>query len=186
MSKNERNRISLGGVAALVFGLAGIASPQSNSNVPTVVLNVSVTQSISITVGVAQVNFNVVPGATANGTPTVPVTTTWVLDPALTSDVRLYGYFDSASAAVSDGAGSDIPASAFKGRFNGGTYAAFSGTGPFGAAGASLELYSESIRNSNRARTRNDTLDIQIDLTAFPSQSPGNYTGTLRLQAQAI
>ena len=131
-------------------------------------------------------DFTLLPGTAVTGTPTVPITTSWNLNPGLTSDVTLYAYFDSSTAGLTDGGGNDIPSSNVLGKVNAGAFTAITGTGPFGAAGASLQVFTEAVSGGNKIKTRNDNLDVRIDLTSQPNLPAGDYTGTLRLQAQAL
>ena len=59
-----------------------------------------------------------------------------------------------------------------------------SSVGAVGINGASLTLFTETITGINKQWTRNDVLDIRINLTG--STAPiGSYSGTLKLQAIA-
>jgi hypothetical protein len=99
--------------------------------------------------------------------------------------VSLYAYFDSSTVALTDGT-DNIPSADVLGSVNSGAFTALTSTGPFGAAGASLLLFTEAISGVNKIKTRNDTLDVRVDLTGLPSLPAGTYTGTMRIQAQAL
>jgi len=79
-----------------------------------------------------------------------------------------------------------IPASVIFGQVPTGlptSYTAFTQAGPFGAAGASLQLITTgSLLSLGGSRT--DTLSLKIDLTSLPQLPAATYTGTLYLQAQ--
>lgn len=168
-------------VSLVVFPFRALA--QVNSNVGNVTLSASVQDSISVSPGVGTVNFSLLPGAAVTGTPTVPITTSWNLKPAGGPTVRLYAYFDSSTVALTDGT-DNIPSADVLGNFNSGGFTALTQVGP--VAGASLLLFTEAIGGGNKIKTRTDNLDVQIDLTGLPSLPAGTYTGTMRIQAQAL
>ena len=170
-------------VSLVVFPFRALA--QVNSNVGNVTLSASVQDSISVSPAVGTVNFALLPGAAVTGTPTVPITTSWNLKPAGGPTVSLYAYFDSSTAALTDGT-DNIPSADVLGSVNSGAFTALTSTGPFGAAGASLLLFTEVIGGANKIKTRSDNLDVRIDLTGLPSLPAGTYTGTMRIQAQAL
>lgn len=171
---------------ALAFLFALPIQAQVLSNVGNVTINAVVPQSLTVSVAPGIVAATVTPGAAATATPTVVVTTSWNLNPGLTGTVELFGYFDVPVQALSDGSGSNIPSSAVLASFNSGAFAAFTQTNVVGPAGGSLLFFTESITGLNKIKTRNDSMDLQIDLTAFPSQPAADYTGTLHLQARAL
>ncbi|MGH9782568.1 MAG: hypothetical protein ACRD88_00135 [Terriglobia bacterium] len=180
-----------GGTAAAFLSLLalapGAAQAQFNSNLGNVALNAVVQQSISVSVSAAAVNFNLVAGTgpTAGG-PTLTVTTNWSLNPGGGPTLSLYGYFASSTAALTNGAGSNIPSANVLSSVNAGAPVGFTGSGPFGAAGGSRQIFSQGITAANKSGTRNDTLDLFINLTAQPNLPAGSYTGVLSLQAQAL
>jgi len=165
--------------------LPGNGQAQTNSNAVSVTLNAVVAQYIGITVSAPAVNFNLVPGTGPTaGAPVLTMTTTWSLTGGPT--MSLWGSFANAATALADGGGNNIPSSNVLGSVNGGGAAAFTGTGPFGGAGAGLQIYSQVITAPTATGTRNDTLALSINLTTQPGLPSGAYTGTLSLQAQAI
>lgn len=170
--------------AAMLLALATPARAQKNSNFFTVNLQANATESLSVTAAPALVNFTLVPtgGVSAGGVP-VSITTSWVLQPGRTT-VFLYGYFFSAPAALTDGAGDNIASARVLGSFNGGAFAAFNANSPF-AAGSSLQLFSLRILGFNKNSQRTDNLGLEIDTTGqlLPA---GIYSGLLVIQAQAI
>ena len=172
-------------VLGILTMLPGTSQAQTNSNVANVALNAVVSQSIAVSVSAAAVNFNLVPGTgPTTGAPSLTVTTNWSLNGNPT--MSLWGYFTSAAAALTDGAGNNIPTANVLGSVNAGGAVAFTATGPFGAAAASNQIYSVGITAATRTGTRNDTLDMSINLTSLPNLPAGTYTGTLSLQAQAL
>jgi hypothetical protein len=155
---------------------------QVNSNTVSITLNASLAETLTVAATPATVTFTLVAGGTAVGTPTVAVTTTWVLGSR--TNVNLFGYFATTTAALTGG-GNNIPTSEVLGQLNGGGYSAFTATGALGPAGAGLDLFTQSITSANKSANRSDTLGLEINLTSQPQLPAGSYTGTLTLQAQA-
>jgi hypothetical protein len=170
-------------VSLVVFPFRALA--QVNSNVGNVILNANVSDSVSVTPGVGTVNFTLLPGAAVTGAPQVPIATSWNVNPGHVGSMKLYAYFDSSTVALTDGT-DNIPSADVLGSVNSGGFTALTQTGPFGAAGASLLLFTEAIGGANKIKTRNDTLDVRVDLTGLPLLPAGTYTGTMRIQAQAL
>ena len=178
-------------ILAVLVNFAGKALASSlNSNSPTVALNATLGESLTVSSTVSTVNFTLVSGTTVAGSAAVPITTSWVLLPTRTS-VALYGFFSSSTAALTNGLAtpSNIPSSDVLGQVTTGsptTFTAFSQTNSgFGAASASLLLFNQSVSygGANFVSTRTDNLNLEINT---PSTLPaGTYTGTLTLQAQA-
>jgi hypothetical protein len=172
-------------VSLVVFPFTVSAQAPLNSNVGNVTLSASVHTSFSVSLGVGTVNFALLPGTAVTGAPTVPITTSWSLNPGLIGSVKLYAYFDSSTVALTDGT-DNIPSADVLGRVSPGAFTAFTQAGPFGAAGASLLLFTQAISGTNKVDSRTDNLDVRIDLTGLPSLPAGDYTGTMRIQAQAL
>lgn len=173
-----------------VFFLPVKASAQVLSALSNVSLNANLVESLAVSLpGVTTVNFTLVAGAAASGDSSVLITTTWVLR-ANRGTVKLVGYFDTTNALTDAGppAASIDVANVF-GQVTTGTPTTFTAFTQsvigIGTAGASLELFSETITGVNKNKTRTDTLDLQIDLTTAPQQPAGTYTGTLRIRAIA-
>jgi hypothetical protein len=173
------------GAAAFLFLLlpGPSANAQINSNIAGVTLGATLNSSLSVFASPNAVNFALVPNGVANGSTAVTVTTIWALHPSIGA-VTLYAYFTSATAALSNGAGADIASSRVAGSPNGGAFAAFTGSSPFGA-GSSITLATWRILGNNRNGTRQDTLSLQIDTTGL-SLPAGTYSGVLHIQAQAL
>ncbi len=170
-------------VAAWAVCCAPGAQAQANSNPGTVNLLAVVNPQITVVASPGTVNFALVPNGTANGDLPVTVTTSWALRPNI-GFLALWGSFASAPAALSNGFGNSIPSSRVLGSVNGGAFAPFTGLSPFGF-GTSRLIFLERILGNNRNGTRNDTLNLQININGLPLP-PGTYTGILRLQAVAI
>jgi hypothetical protein len=181
----------IGGMTGALLVLLGMApraaQAQFNSNLGNVTLNALVQDYIAVNVNVAAVNFFLVPGTGPTaGAPVVTVTTTWNMNPGNKPTLSLYGYFASSAAALTSGAGNNIPSANVLASVNGGAPAAFLQSGPFGAAGASLQIFSLVISGLNKNGTRNDTLNLLINLTSQPNLPAGVYSGVLNLQARAL
>jgi hypothetical protein len=168
-------------VALVLF--PSLASAQLNSNIAGVNLNAVLTTSLTLSATPGSVNFTLVPSGVANGSGTVAVTTTWTLSPSVGA-VTVWAYFSSAPAALTDGAGSNIPSSSILGSPNGGAFAAFTGVSPF-AAGSSLQIFTVRILGNNRNGTRVDNLDLRINTTGL-NLPAGTYSGVMHIQAQAL
>lgn len=193
MSTRIKNSLFVAAAVVAVMSLqvtAHAAPAPLNSNAPTVALNATLGESLSLSTTVSTVSFTLTDGQTVAGSAAVPITTNWVLNPSRTS-VKLYGFFASSTAALTDGLTTPdlIPSADVLGQVTTGaptTFSAFSQTASgFGAASASLLLYNQAISNSapNFVGNRTDNLNLEI---ATPATLPaGTYTGTLTLQAQA-
>ena len=193
MVQINRSRLSSAvalALAALIAVPLHAKAASLNSNAPTVSLSATLSEALTVSTTVSAVNFNLVNGQTVLGSASVPITTNWVLLPSRTS-VKLYGFFASSTAALTDGYTTPdlIPAANVLGQVATGaptTYTAFTQTNSgFGAASASLLLYSQAISgsSSNFVGTRTDNLALEISTpAALPA---GTYTGTLTIQAQA-
>jgi hypothetical protein len=159
------------------------------SNTPSVTLNATLAESLTIAATPSSVNFTLVAGGTATASAPVVITTTWVLAQGR-ANVVLDGYFASATAALASGAPvSNIPSSAVYGLMSTGTpttYTAFTQTAALGTAGAGLTLFTQPLTALNRAAFRADSLSLQINLTSLPQLPSASYTGALILAAQAL
>lgn len=168
-------------MSALSFGQA------LNSGAQPIALNATLGESLTLNLSGAAVNFALTGGSAANpGSTTITATTAWVLKPGRTA-VTVDAYFASAAAALTDGAGNNIPSSAFFISNNGGASTALVNTVAFGAANAGLRLANVAITAANRSSNRTDLMAYNINLTGgtLPQLPAGTYTGTLNIQAQA-
>jgi hypothetical protein len=98
--------------------------------------------------------------------------------------VKTYAYFTSAAAALTDGAGDNIPSTNVSGSVNGGAFGAFTGASPFAAA-SSVTISTIRILGNNKSGNQSDTLNMRINTTGL-NLPAGNYTGVLTIQAQAL
>jgi hypothetical protein len=159
------------------------AHAQLNSNIAGVNLAANVTTSLKITASPGTVNFALPPNGTANGSATITVNTSWTLN-FLIGTVKTYAYFTSPVAALTDGAGDNIPPSSVSGSVNGGAFGAFTGATPF-SGGSGMQLSSTFIFLFNLVGNRTDTLNMRINTTGL-NLPAANYTGVLTIQAQAL
>lgn len=167
---------------------ATFASAQAqNSGAQAVALNATIPESLRLSLSANALNFSLAAGSAANpGNVTITATTAWVLRPGRAA-VGLYAYFTNPAAALSDGAGNNIPSSAFRISSNGRPFRTLTRTVQFGALRAGLRLVNTVITSLNRSGTRTDVMAFNIDLSTgtLPQLPAGVYTGTLNIQAQA-
>jgi len=182
-------RISWAVMAGLALSLSSsVTFAQAlNSSAQTIALNANLAESLTVSLSAASVNFTLSPGSATNaGSAGVTATTAWTLAPGRTS-VGVYAYFASAAAALTDGAGDNIPSSAFYISNNGGAAAALTNTVAYGGANAGLKLGTTAITSANRSANRTDAMTFNINLTGgtLPQLPANTYAGTLNIQAQA-
>lgn len=169
-------------LAAMLLSVSPLRA-QLSSNPSAVSLQAVLTTSLTLSASPGLVTFNLVPGGQANASGPINLTTSWVLRPNV-GDVTMYAFFTSPAAALTDGAGNNIPSANVLGSPDGSAFVPFTGTSPF-AVGSSLVIFTERILGNNRSKTRNDTLDLRIDTSGLALPA-GTYTGVLRIQAQAL
>jgi hypothetical protein len=169
----------------IVFAL-GAQAQVLNSGASTISLNAVLSDSITVSLSSNAVNFTLTQASGSNpGSTSVTATTTWLLRPNVGS-LKLYAFFASSAAALTDGTGNNIPSSDFQISDNGGAFNALTNTVPFGGANAGLQLSSTPILGNNRKGARTDVMNFNINLVPLPNLPAGTYTGTLTIQAQAI
>ena len=182
-------------MSMLLLGMTVAASAQ-NSNQANVSMSATLQESITVSLSGANVNFTLASGNASNpGDTTIDATTDWVLKPGRTK-LELDAYFDSSSAAlVHQGTYPggqtpiDIPSSAVEvsmtsvlGNF---PLTPVSNSVAFGAAGAGLQLFNQTINGANKTGSRTVTLGFNINLGSLTQLPADTYNGTLRIQAQA-
>jgi hypothetical protein len=168
----------------LILLLAGTpARAQLNSNIAGVNLAANLTTSLTVTASPGLVNFVLVPSGTSTGSTTVSINTSWTLSPSVGA-VTTYAYFTSAAAALTDGAGDNIPSSSVAGSVNGGAFTAFTGVSPFAAA-SSVTISVIRILGNNKSGNQTNTLNMRINTTGL-NLPAANYTGVLTIRAQAL
>jgi hypothetical protein len=174
----------------LALGLAVLAGRSQaqvlNSGAKTITLQAVLTDSITVSLSGNAVNFNLAPGSANNpGSLGITATTSWTLKPSV-GNLNLYAFFSSSAAALTDGAGDNIPSADFLISDNAGPFTALTNTVPFGGANAGLQVSSIKIIGTNKSGSRTDLMNFNINLSTLPQLPAGTYTGTLTIQAQAI
>ncbi len=172
--------------AMAVLGILIVAAAvgaQLNSAGTGVNLNATLSTSVTVTAAPALVNFTLPRNGTATGSSVIAVNTKWTLKPSVGA-VTTYAYFTSAPAALTDGAGDNIPSSNVSGSVNGGAFGAFTGASPF-AAGSSIKLSSTKILGNNKTGAHADTLNLTISTVGLGLPA-ATYSGVLNIQAQAL
>src|ERR1700760_1056669 len=162
-----------GTLAALILAIAMFAAPAraqvANSGASPIALNAVLSDSITLTLSGNAVNFTLVGGSASNpGSTGITATTTWVLKPSINS-LNLYAFFSSSTAALTDGAGHNIPSADFQISDNGGAFAALTNTVAFGGANAGLQVSSVPIRGYNKSGTNSDVMTFNINLAPLPN-----------------
>jgi len=184
---NARRMFPLGMIfflPILILLLMGTpAHAQLNSSIAGINLAANLTTSLTVTASPGTVNFALVRNGTANGSATITVNTSWTLT-FLIGTVKTYAFFTSPVAALTDGAGDNIPPSSTSGSVNGGAFGAFTGATPFSGA-SGMQLSSTFIFLFNITGNHSDTLNMRINTTGL-NLPAANYTGVLTIQAQAI
>jgi hypothetical protein len=155
------------------------------------IISLAATAPSALTVAVTSGGSQTVAGVTDNAvnsfsTPVV-IQTTWNVNPGQTNTVHLVAYFTLPAQALVGGA-TQIPSSRVLGRMTTGTPVAFTamtqnGIGGVGSAGGSLQLFTVNIGGGNKAASRTDNLDLQLNLVGFPPLPAGAYAGVLNLRA---
>ena len=189
--RQARRIIAYGAILAVSCGLAcRSALAQITSSTSSVALTATMSEVLTLTATPSSVSFTLVQGGTAVASSAVAIHTTWLLLPSR-ANLIVDGYFSSATAALTDSATTPdlIPTSAVLGQVTTGsptTYTAFTASAALGPSGAGLTLLTLPLTSSNRAGTRTDNLNLEINLSALPQLPAGTYTGTLTLQAEAL
>ena len=175
-------------ITAVALGLAlatTMASAQAlNSGAQTIALNATLAESLTLSLSANAVNFTLAAGQAANpGSVPITATTTWTLKPGRTA-VGVYAYFTT-TTALTDGAGNNIPSSAFFVADNAAPSTALTANTPW-TTGTGLQMANVAISGTNRSSSRTDAMTFNINLSTLPQLPAATYTGTLNVQAQAI
>ncbi|PWT91604.1 MAG: hypothetical protein C5B55_07835 [Blastocatellia bacterium] len=173
-------------IAVLTTAWIGASAQAVNSGAQTIMLNATLSESVSLTLSANAVNFNLTAGSANNpGSTSITATTTWALRPNRGS-LSVYAFFANSASALSDGAGNNIPSTDFQISDNGAAFQALTSTVPFGGAIAGLQLANVRILGNNKQGSRTDTMNFNINLGTLPSLPAGVYSGTLTIQVQVI
>jgi|GEM_PF-2547117 len=156
-------------------GVKGVLHPNSLLGDTTLFLSVSP----------SSVNFTLVANGSATANSAIAITSTLTLP--LSTNIRVYGYFATSTAALTGTASAaNIPTSAVLGIMPTGvptTYTAFTQTGPFNGSSDSLLLLSLNGITLLHIETDNLTLKINLSGVAVPADT---YVGTLYIEGQAF
>jgi hypothetical protein len=151
--------------------------------------------SVTVTSGTA-VNFTLAPNTAANpGSTTSTIQTAWTLRPGRTR-VQLWAWVPNGAAALTDGSGDNIPASAVTAAATGSAMpggplntVASGGAGvpafitPATATG--VQIGDIHVTGANKTGSMTTTLTWNINTTSVPQLPAGNYSGIVNIQAQA-
>ena len=169
----------------------GKAEAQAGTGSPARIINLAATKTSQLSVIVGSGAVQTIASLTDNAVNTFPapvvITTSWDVNPGQTNTVNLMAYFTTPAQALV-GPATQIPASRVLGQMTTGLPVAFTAItqnalGGVGTAGGSLRLFAQNISGPNKKASRTDNLNLQINLTGFPTLAPGLYTGTLNLRA---
>ena len=175
--------------AALALAVTALAVRSNaqvrNSGASTITLQAVLNDSVSVNLSGNAVNFNLTAGSASNpGNVSITATTTWISKAG--RNLSLYAFFANSGAALTDGAGDNIPSADFQVSDNAGPFNALTNTVPFGGANAGAMLFTQKITGTNKTGSSTDVLNFNINLSTLPSLPAGSYTGTLTIQAQII
>jgi hypothetical protein len=188
MKSATKNMARVAVIALIIAAASSMASAQVlNSGAQAIALNATLAESLTLSLTANAVNFTLTAGSATNaGSTNITATTAWTLKASRTA-VGVYAYFTTAASALTDGAGNNIPSSAFFIADNAGPSTALTNSVAFGGANGGLQLANVAITNANRASNRTDVMAFNINLTGgtMPQLPAGTYTGTLNIQAQA-
>jgi hypothetical protein len=143
--------------------------------------------AVTVTSGAVQTIGSVSDNAVNNFPSPVGIETSWDLNPGQTVTLHLVAYFSIPAQALV-GPTVQIPSSRVLGRMTTGipvSYTAITqnGVGGVGSAGGSLQLFTMNIAGANKVGSRNDNLDLQLNLVGFPTLPAAAYVGVLNIRA---
>jgi hypothetical protein len=195
--KNFRKFLVIAAGIALATSIPPAANAQLSSTAGTVTLTATMAESLTVNVtGGPAVTFNLAPNTAANpGNTTSTIQTSWVMTPGRTK-VTVWAWVANGLAALTDGAGDNIPASAVTaaaaGSGSAGGALNTSNSGGAGvpafvtpAAATGVQIGNVAITGANRASSTTTTLTWNINTTGVPQLPAATYTGTVNIQAQA-
>lgn len=189
----SRSWLRLGLFGAFTATGAAQAAAQVGSVSSAQVISLAASKSSQLSVTVTSGSSQNIPSLTDNAVNNFPspvaIRTQWDLHPGQTGSVSLVAWFATpAQALFNAGSGTPIPSARMLGRVATGlpvTFTAFTQNpvGGIGSAGGSLRLFNVNITGANKTTTRNDNLQLQLNLTGAGVLPPGTYSGTLNIQA---
>lgn len=162
------------------------AGAQVHSNISRANLTMTVGESVTIIPPSTAVPISYTSGATSTAPATFQVTTLWQLSNSRTT-IHENWWFSSATAALSNGNGGNIPASQVFSNVDGGAYS--------GCTAAADPLVPDAVGGStcnvglviplsaaNYAGQQTDTIGVELQGLST-ALAAGNYTGTLSIEA---
>jgi hypothetical protein len=169
-------------VALLLLTSASAFAQVSSTAGTDVSLTATLQETLTVALDQTAVTFALTSASATNpGNVPVVATTSWILGAGRT-DVKLYAYFDSPTAALSLGA-VDIASAQVSASVGGTSVGTFSNVIPVGANG--VTIFDTAITDANRTSSHVSSVTLNIDLTSTPQLPAGAYAGTLHFQAQA-
>jgi hypothetical protein len=180
-------------LALLLVVVPANAQAGTQSTLNTVTMSMNVAESITLSVTGGPVSFTYVPASnTATGN-TISVTTTWTLNNALPSTILATDvWLSSPTAALTNGAGSNIASTKVMTSFNGGTAGGCNGNATAGLTFVSAEVagavcgsifyYGGGSNIPSASGNRTDT--VAFSMSSLQANLPaGTYTGTINIAA---
>ena len=176
----------------LTLSLLGLTLPAISQVKPITTIRpkplITAGDTITVMASPSTVTFALVSKGAAAGSTPVVITTSYS-GVNLLGSMTLYGFFASATSALSGGIPlAKIPTSDVFGMVPTGTptsFTAFTQTTPYGGAGAGLQLFTFNSFLSLFG-SRMDSLSLKIDLTSIPQLPAATYSGMLMLEIQAF
>lgn len=195
--KNFRRLLVVAAGIALGMTISPNANAQLNSNAPTVTLNATLPESLTVSVtSGATVTIPLTANTAANpGLSTSTIQTAWALTKGRTA-VTVWAWVANGAAALTDGAGDNIAASQVTATATGsGSAGGALNTSASGGAGVpafitpaaatGVQIGSVAVTNANRASSTTTTLTWNINTVPTPQLPAATYSGTVNIQAQA-
>jgi hypothetical protein len=183
MMKTVMKLNSIKKVASVLVLLASGALAQNNSAVSSVTITATLPETLTVSLDQIAITFALTAGSATNpGNTAVVATTSWALAAGRT-DVKLYAYFDTAAAALSQGA-VDIAGTTITAKVGGVSAGNFATD--LSLPGTGLTIFDQVITAANLIGSNSSSVALNIDLTSLPALPVGAYTGTLHFMAQTI
>jgi hypothetical protein len=177
--------VGLAAILAMTLSAPVWAASAITSNAPTVTLQATQPESISVTLGsISQVNFTDLSALDA-GDNAVTWTTNWNLDPTAHPTVNSCVYFASSTALTGGVNSQNIPTTSVKGQPGAtGSFSAITGSacGQSNALQISTTPIVSGTNNNNGSKS--DSVALEVDPTGL-GLAPGTYNGTLYIVSVA-
>ncbi|HXA78716.1 MAG TPA: hypothetical protein VNV41_16395 [Candidatus Acidoferrales bacterium] len=179
-------------LAALV--LVPLSSAQASnlvSNVPTVGLSMTVSETLSVSASPASITFTYASGGggTATASGSISVTTNYSLA-GTRGQLYTFEYFSS-QTALTNGTGGNIPTTNVFASINGGTATACTGSAPVTYAPAAAGTVCPMVFNGTSILTGGtfvgtNTGTVLLSMSGLGAVNPGTYSGTLNIVSLAV